>query len=1322
MIYHHLHGSVERFYRDVRVDPPIPKDWDKAVPEQVKNLLRYGAKNELHHHSMLCLSRNGESRLLRVCCAECRMSDTTANFFHKQLMDITPQELLEKFDELLEISFMTEEQMNRIAKGEVPGQPGYRWSGPREYLDIPEQVLKAVLYGMVDRWRFGSNAVLIEVPGDVDYDSYTYQAVRTIYACLPAALRGIAGFMTYTEPNNDSTAVTLFFVPESARHERAIRLDRVTDRHEYFLKCGLPIEVKDMLDRIVSLFKAGKWVEHAAYLRQIMEDLENTMPLNALRCLHYASYLRERKLLDVPVETEEGFRQWCSFADTYQEEDKSPLKVRLCEALKARMTEEVLREHVFDKAAQADCLAAFKEKVHIIDGVCELCPEAQELVKKEAEAYFAQRLAQVKECVHAQTLLAQISGAEDELGSYPEQEMLENFKKRSKARWKELSDNKVEELKNTALNRLEEIFRTDNDLGYLIAQGTKCKSELTKSAKSEELWLSQEEINSAGALIHDKLCQKLRARAQVQVQLSSDLPELLTAEAKGKETNRLLELRKFLTNMKEDDLKRKLDVPGLLKILSDSEKKLKNRYAKTTEYRKEKLESAVDVPNHFEKFQNLGNTAKHLGNISEEEQSQALKKIQDERPATFRAYREDFERCYGSKMSFRKIGTLAPQVFREINDALAVYENVDCAEIPVDNSDLFLLVNRLNEEIVICRSMLGREPEKIRLSYNTVDDGGASINVSFEEDKYVLNCVLEALVGGFRIPGVALLGEFRLNELLDFLDKARVLADRQIPGILDVLFEAGMDQVACVLLERRLVDSGPGMEREQWLQVALCCKNHGKGKMLREIIPAEKDYQQLREEVEQICGENKQKKKGKLNLRGIVAVSALLISGAVGLFIGKDSVKSVELAQVQILAESEAGETLDGTSFAVLDVNNRKVAQFTTADDADTLFKLELGAYTIHNMAVPDGFVLAQDMAIHVTDESNNVFTVVIPEEAAPAAAIEIITRDENEMALSGVRFEIVDADGRVVKELMIDSVNGVEVSGLPLGSYTIRCVEVPNDYKIPEDIPVTLTDAGGKQSFVVTVVAAPRIRNDDGTINWNLVQEHLSDIQSVELSNDTMSKRLPQKLLASKEWVPEAMLLTKEWEEKKVPYVLLLRRVSVDKSGAENQEVAQKLLDKGCAVLAQGEYCLLVSAYNAEYRSTWNKSLKVSLELMDLLRSKGVQLTTFSYMQEDGRVVDLHKLMTDAELSGNWWTYLDRLSFKDTEKTEIGQEIQLNSKRTISVAIYMEDGTRGIVIDYANNESKGDDQVSASKEAGRSSAHVDDFVIVMLNNTEHIN
>lgn len=884
MIYHRLHGSVARFYRDVPMEPSIPDEWDQYIPDQTKDFLQYGTQSEPHNHSMLqiCVEEE-ELRLLRVCCAEGRMSNATTKFFHKQLMDITPQRLLEGFDEILNIPFMTEVQMNCIWNGEAPGLPGYSWSGPRRYLNVSAKVLRAVLYGMVDRWRFGSPPVVIEVPAGEDYDSYTYQAVRTIYACLPAAMRGIVGFMTYANPNQAPLNVALLFVPESENYEGAIRLDWETDDIEQILQCELPTEIKEMLNKIVGLFQSADTKAYDDYLRQILEDLERVMPMKDLRCSHYVNYLRETKLLDVPVDTVEGFRKWIKFADNYPEKNISALQIRLRDVLVARMTEDVLCEHVFREAEEAICLADFKEKVSVIDAVCGMSQTVSELVKKETERYFAQKLARVEEFAHVQSLLKEISGAENESGIYPNQEMTEAFMERCNTRWEELSVHKLEEFKQNTLKKLEEILGTENAPDRLMERGKRCLKELGDFAKSDELLLSATEQNNAVGPVFSDWAKKLRSRLQHLVQLRSDLPEPLTAVAKRGEENRLDELQSFLSNMQTDRLKRELNVTDLQKILDDSKRKLNHKYAGTAEARREKLAEAFVSQNHFERIEKFQEMADRMGSITEEENKQAVNRIQENRPATFRDYRRDFERCYMEPLSHRKIRTLNERIRGEIEADLEAYRQKDCEEIVVLRKGLVVLVTMLSEEMSAYRDFIGKEPQHIRLR-GEVGDGWGELR-QYSTDAYNttnLRTALEALIGGQDRAGLTMLGEDSLKEVLKFLNEVCAVDEHLVPGMLDALFDVGMRQAARTLLERHLVEA-PVMDPKTRQQLLLCCERHNQGRLLRELIPVGESYQSLREEVEQIFGTDEKKAKKKLDLREVLigAVCGFLACGAI---------------------------------------------------------------------------------------------------------------------------------------------------------------------------------------------------------------------------------------------------------------------------------------------------------------------------------------------------------------------------------------------------------------------------------------------------------
>lgn len=264
IVYRKLHGSISEVYRDLP-GSDLPSEWAQEIPGGTDGMLAYLAQNTPRNHCFLRVNAMGRDLFLRSVCSKSEFSVAQTYYSQKYLLDLSPDQVLNRFGELLQVEFYSEEAFNRAAVNAFEKPGGYVWSDEGMELRIPDNTLKAVLYGMLFRWYRKRSPVVVVVPEGVDYDAYTCAAVKAIYSYLPAGLRCLMGFMTYANPTNISEGVALVFVPAGQNYPGAILLDGTTTNIDPLLKNGLPQNAKDMFAALIGMEPEER--------KQVLEDI-----------------------------------------------------------------------------------------------------------------------------------------------------------------------------------------------------------------------------------------------------------------------------------------------------------------------------------------------------------------------------------------------------------------------------------------------------------------------------------------------------------------------------------------------------------------------------------------------------------------------------------------------------------------------------------------------------------------------------------------------------------------------------------------------------------------------------------------------------------------------------------------------------------------------------------------------------------------------------------------------------------------------------------------------------------------------------------------
>lgn len=441
-----LHGNDQGIYIDLK--GKVVSGWVKD--EINKATETFFGEDGYPNRSLVRLEPpkgSGErSRLMYSLCRRKEKATAESYFVHKHLFPSDEVDLLNGFGELLQKPFCTEGEFDRIAAGEKVGQYTSQLAGASGFGIHPE-VLRAVLYGIVGRWRDGSVPVYIGVPSGVDYDGYCGTVINTIFQYLPAGIRAQAGFMTYAAINDALTDVAIYFLPGEGQGG-VVRLDAEDAASQALLKTELPPVLKEMIDDLVKASPA----EREKYLHKIYEGVEKREDIGMIKSRHYEDYLQ----LLPPNADMNDRKNFVKLRDDFIRFDSSAQTVRetLLRILEERVDQKILDKHLLTMPQTMeeipDYVMDMEDYAPMLRHSEELSAYVRKKLNEQFNASVAAQEGRLEGLNALRVLLDQMAP-----GYFLNEETLEQMRGTLEQEWQKSVTNEVKSLARLALDEMK---------------------------------------------------------------------------------------------------------------------------------------------------------------------------------------------------------------------------------------------------------------------------------------------------------------------------------------------------------------------------------------------------------------------------------------------------------------------------------------------------------------------------------------------------------------------------------------------------------------------------------------------------------------------------------------------------------------------------------------------------------------------------------------------------------------------------------------------------------------------------------------------------
>lgn len=198
---------------------------------------------------------------------------------------------------------------------------------------------------------------------------------------------------------------------------------------------------------------------------------------------------------------------------------------------------------------------------------------------------------------------------------------------------------------------------------------------------------------------------------------------------------------------------------------------------------------------------------------------------------------------------------------------------------------------------------------------------------------------------------------------------------------------------------------------------------------------------------------------------------------------------------VEISKEDVYGEELSGAKMQLENADGEVIDKWTSDGKNHVVSELSIGKYTLKEIASPDGYVIATDIAFSVdcygivtidgmeaeaSDETGNPLIVMIDDTTKVQISKQHITTGEE---LPGADLQIIDKNGDVIEEWTSTKEPHYLEAVLKAGeTYTLHEVIAPDGYAIANDVEFTVNADGTVTEVVMYDEAIPVTKSTPNT------------------------------------------------------------------------------------------------------------------------------------------------------------------------------------------------------------------------------------------------
>lgn len=142
---------------------------------------------------------------------------------------------------------------------------------------------------------------------------------------------------------------------------------------------------------------------------------------------------------------------------------------------------------------------------------------------------------------------------------------------------------------------------------------------------------------------------------------------------------------------------------------------------------------------------------------------------------------------------------------------------------------------------------------------------------------------------------------------------------------------------------------------------------------------------------------------------------------------------------IYLLRLNSDNEGIEGAKWEVTNAKGKLVGTFTTNDEGNGgLVGLDYGEYYIQEKEVPENYNIYDTKYKVVISSSDTSYSLIASDELKRTSILLVVT-DEKENPIEGYKYEILDSQGELLKELTTNKSGLAGLKNIPAGTYYLQ-------------------------------------------------------------------------------------------------------------------------------------------------------------------------------------------------------------------------------------------------------------------------------------------
>lgn len=234
--------------------------------------------------------------------------------------------------------------------------------------------------------------------------------------------------------------------------------------------------------------------------------------------------------------------------------------------------------------------------------------------------------------------------------------------------------------------------------------------------------------------------------------------------------------------------------------------------------------------------------------------------------------------------------------------------------------------------------------------------------------------------------------------------------------------------------------------------------------------------------------------------------------------------KNTNTSSIKVIKKDEkTSKPIENVSFSLYKENGEYLATQKTDSNGIAIFNnLYQGTYKLKEIEADENYI-KDDAVYEITTEYNKESTKVITNEHKKGnLKITKIDKDENDVVLEGIEFDLIDSNNQKIAHLVTDKNGEAVINNINIGKYTLKETKTKENYNlcIDNDIEVKWNETSGitieneKKKGQIKVVKQDKENSEiklEG-VEFQIIDSNNSIVDKIKTDKDgvAITSRLP--------------------------------------------------------------------------------------------------------------------------------------------------------------------------------------------------------------------